>query len=192
MTGLVGEAVRKRGATCCVAEMQKMIRDTKEWRAEVAKQLGVQVSQVKKGVNAMLFGMSLCKWKRSTNIPDSTRSPALDRLEKEIKAARVLIIDDEIKNGKAGNVDKPTRTLSRAIERIEEELMAGVISYLQDHGWVTSSLIHDEIIIQHSAKFLTPNDELQSLTSNAKLSLRKFEDSRGWPPGSLQIEIQRL
>ena len=57
---------------------------------------------------------------------------------------------------------------------------------------VTSSFIHDEITIQHSANFLNPNEELQALTNNAKLSPRNFENTRGWPPGSLQIDIQRL
>ena len=143
MAGLVIEATSKRGATCNLVEVQKMTRDTRSWRAEIAKQLGVADVQVKKGVNVLLFGMSLLKWKRSEDIPDSTRSVSLERLEKEIKAARVLIIDDEVRAGKAKSSDKSTRILSRAVERVEEELMSSLSSFLKGRGWDTSSLIHD-------------------------------------------------
>ena len=125
-----------------------MTRDTRSWRAEVAKQPGVTILQVNKGVNVLLFGMRLLKWKRSEGIPDSTRSASLEGLEKEIKAARVSITDDEVRAGKAKSSDKSTRILSRAVERVEEELMSSLSSFLKGRGWDTSSLIHDEITIQ--------------------------------------------
>ena len=125
--------------------------------------------------------MKLLKSKRSEGIPDSTRSTSLERLEHEIKAARVLITDDEVRAGKAKSSDKSTRILSRAVERVEEELMSSLSSFLKGRGWEKYSLIHGEIIIQRSTNFLNQNDELQSLTNNAKLSLRNFEDFRGWP-----------
>ena len=104
----------------------------------------------------------------------------------------MLIVDDEIKAGRANPGDKPARILSRTVERVEEEIIAGLISHLKEQGWVTSSLIHDEIVVQHSNRFLSPNEELQSLCHNSKLGFRAFEDSRGWPPGSLRVDIQRL
>ena len=67
-----------------------------------------------------------------------------------------------------------------------------LISYLKGYGWDTTSLIHDEITIQESIRFTNPNDEFQTLTTTANLGLRNFEDSRGWPPGSLRVEIQKL
>ena len=136
--------------------------------------------------------MTLLKSKRSEGIPDSTRSTSLERLEHEIKAARVLITDDEVRAGKAKSSDKSTRILSRAVERVEEELMSSLSSFLKGRGWEKYSLIHGEIIIQRSTNFLNQNDELQSLTNNAKLSLRNFEEFRGWPPGSLHIDIHEL
>ena len=47
----------------------------------------------------------------------------LDRFEREIEEARVLITDDEIKAGNANNVNKPVRIFSRAVERVEDELV---------------------------------------------------------------------
>ena len=192
LSGLTTEVVRRRGATCSVDEIRAMVRDTKAWRAEVAKQLGVTAARVKKGVNALMFGKSSSNWKRSEGIPDHVRSPLLSRLEREIKEARVLIVDDEVKHGRATYGDKPTKTLSRAVEKVEEELMAMLISSLRRGGWETTSLIHDEVTIRDSFRFSNTNDEMQSLTATTNLSLRNFEDSRGWPPGSLRIEIQKL
>ena len=82
-------------------ETREMTRDTKSWRAAVAEQLGVTLPIVERGVQALMFGMNSKKWRRCQGIPDNIRSPSLERLEKEIKAARVLITDDEIKAGRA-------------------------------------------------------------------------------------------
>ena len=192
LSGITSEVIRRRGSVCMLDETREMTRDTKSWRAAVAKQLGVTIPIVKKGVQALMFGMNSKKWRRGQGIPDNIRSPSLDRLEKEIKEARMLITDDEIKAGRASPGDKPARILSRTVERVEEEIIAELISHLKEQGWVTSSLIHDEIVVQHSNRFLNPNEELQSLCHNSKLGFRAFEDSRGWPPGSLRVDVQRL
>ena len=47
----------------------------------------------------------------------------LDRFEREIEEACVLITDDEIKAGNANNVDKPVTIFSRTVERVEDELV---------------------------------------------------------------------
>ena len=169
-----------------------MIQDTKAWRAMVSQQLGTSIAKVKRGVSAIMFGMDSAKWRRRENIPGIYRSPALERLEKEIKAARTLITDDEVRFGKAAMTDKPTRILSRAVERVEEEITSALSAHLREHGWITSTLIHDEIVIRHSNQFLNQNDEAQNLDRISKMNLRSFEDSRGWPPGTLQLKIQRL
>ena len=173
-------------------ETREMTRDTKSWRAAVAKQLGVTIPIVNKGVQALMFGMNSKKWRRCQGIPDNIRSPSLDRLEREIKEARVLITDDEIKAGRASPGDKPTKILSRTVERVGEEIIAALSSHLKEQSWVTSSLIHDELVVRHSNRFLSSNEELQSLCHNSKLGFRAFVDSRGWSPGSLRVDIQRL
>ena len=169
-----------------------MIKDVKVWRMNVAKELGTTVNNVKKGVSAILFGMSSKKWRRLHNIPDKLRSPHFDRFEKEVKEARTLISLDEIDAGRASIGDRPTRVLSRAVERIEEQIMSSLISHLKGEGWATSSLIHDEIVIRPSTRFGNPNIEMQSLDIQTKLNFRAFEDSRGWQTGTLQIKIQHL
>ena len=54
-------------------ETREMTRDTKSWRAAVAKQLGVTIPIVKKGVQALMFGMNSKKWRRCQGIPDNIR-----------------------------------------------------------------------------------------------------------------------
>ena len=104
----------------------------------------------------------------------------------------MLITDDEIKTGRAKFGDKASRILSRAVERIEEEIISTLSTDLKEQGWVTSSLIHDEIVIRHSNRFTNPHDEMAHLERTTKLSFKKFEDSRGWPPGLLRVNFQRL
>ena len=140
----------------------------------------------------MMFGQNMAKWRRSVGIQDGMRSAPLERLEKEIKQARTLVHDDEIKAGKAKMSDKPLRVLSRAVERVEEEIMTTLSAHLNEQGWVTTSLIHDEIIIRNSILFLNPEDEIRALERASKLSLRTFEDARGWPPGTLRISTEKL
>ena len=113
-----------------------------------------------------MFGMNSKKWRRCQGIPDNMRSPSLDRLEIENKEARMLITDDEIKAGRACSGDKPTKIISRTVERVEEEIIAVLSSQLKEQGWVTSSLIRDEIVVRHSNRFLSPNEELHSLCHN--------------------------
>ena len=78
--------------------------------------------------------MTLLKSKRSEGIPDSTRSTSLERLEHEIKAARVLITDDEVRAAKAKSSAKSTRIPSRAVESVEEGLMSSLSSSLKGRG----------------------------------------------------------
>ena len=134
-------------------ETREMTRDTKSWRAAVAKQLGITIPIVKRGVQALMFGMNSKKWRRCQGIPDNIRSPSLDRLEREIKEARMLITDDEIKASRASPGDKPTKILSRTVDRVEEEIIAVHSSHLKEQGCVTSSLIQDEIVVRHSNRF---------------------------------------
>ena len=65
---------------------------------------------------------------RESSTESSSRSPPIERFGKETKEARVLITDYKTNVGNANVVDKPTRTLSRAVGRVEEERMSSLIS----------------------------------------------------------------
>ena len=85
--------------------------------------------------------------------------------------------------------EKEARILSRAAERTERELIDNLEANLTLKGWSISTLIHDEIIIQHPGDNRIRHDLLAALTRDAKLVVRNFENARGWAPGTLDINF---
>ena len=83
-----------------------MIRDLKGWRRKAALELDVGIYVVKKGINAILFGMSFQKWKHLNGISNEKRSPSIEKVEREVAKARSLIVDREFRNGKASRKEK--------------------------------------------------------------------------------------
>ena len=172
-----------------MTETQKMIRDLRSWRRKAASKLDVDIPIVKRGVSAILFGMRLQKWKHLKNISNEKRSLSMEKVDREVAKARSLIVDSELKNGKASRKEKEARVLSRAAERTERELIDNLDANLTLKGWSISTLIHDEIIIQHRGDSRIHHDLVAALTRDAKLVVRNFENARGWAPGTLDINF---
>ena len=152
VTRLVSEIVKERGAHIDMSETQKMIRDLRSWRRKAAPELDVDIPIVKRGVSAILFGMRLQKWKHLNSISNEKRSLSMEKVEREAANARSLIVDRELRDNKASRKEKEARVLARAAERIERELIDNLEANLTLKGWSISTLIHDEIIIQHPRK----------------------------------------
>ena len=72
-----------------------MLRDLKSWSTDVARELSISSVRTKKGFHAILVEMKSTKWRRIEHISDYLRSPTLDRFEKEVKRAQVLIAERE-------------------------------------------------------------------------------------------------
>mgnify|MGYP003330790639 FL=1 len=189
VTGLVSEIVKERGAHIDMIETQKMIRDLKGWRRKAALELDVGIRIVKKGINAILFGMSFQKWKHVNGISNEKRSPSIEKVEREVAKARSLIVDREFRNGKASRKEKEARVLSRAAERTERELIDNLETDLTLKGWAISTLIHDEIIIQRPVDGKIRHDLVNTLSRDAELALRNFENMKGWAPGTLDVNV---
>ena len=170
-------------------ETQKMIRDLKGWRRKAALELDVGIRIVIKGINAILFGMSFQKWKHLNGISNEKRSPSIEKVEREVAKARSLIVDREFRNGKASRKEKEARVLSRAAERTERELTENLETDLTLKGWSISTLIHDEIIIQRPIDEKMHLDFIDALSRDAKLVLRNFENTKGWAPGTLDVNV---
>ena len=132
------------------------------------------------------YGMSFQKWKHLNGISNEKRSPSIEKVEREVAKARSLIVDREFRNGKASRKEKEARVLSRAAERTERELTETLETDLTLKGWSISTLIHDEIIIQRP---IDENIHLDALARDAKLALRNFENTKGWAPGTLDVNV---
>ena len=153
MAGLIEEISRKTATKFEMIQVRQMIRDAKKWRIETAEELETSIANVKRAVNALLFGMDLKNWRRKQGIKENIRSPKLENLEREIKEARTIIVREEIREGRSQREGKATTTLSRAVERTEAEIMKQLSDQLSREDWETTTLIHDEIIIDRSGRY---------------------------------------
>ena len=133
--------------------------------------------------------MSFQKWKHVNGISNEKRSPSIEKVEREVAKARNLIVDRELRNGKASRKEKEARVLSRAAERTERELTENLETDLTLKGWSISTLIHDEIIIQRPIDEKIHLDFIDALSRDAKLALRNFENTKGCAPGTLDVNV---
>ena len=113
----------------------------------------------------------------------------MERIEREIIKARGLIVDFEIKNERASKREKETRVLFRAVERIEREIMENLEAHLTPKGWKISTLIHDEIVVQQTVVVRNQQEVFEALARDSKLTLRRFEEARGWAPGTIDANF---
>jgi hypothetical protein len=113
----------------------------------------------------------------------------MERVEREVKKARGLIVDSEKKNSRASDHEKETRVISRAVERVERSIMENLEACLTLKGWTTSTLLHDEIIIQPHVDSRKQCDILEKLFNDSKIVLRCFEVERGWSPGAIDLNL---
>ena len=101
ISGIVSELVRERGAHAEMPETTNMFRNLKVWRQRAAQDLSTNADTVKRGIDALPFGMRHATLKRLQGIPNSRRSPSMERIEREVIKARGLIVDHEISNHRA-------------------------------------------------------------------------------------------
>ena len=113
------------------------------------------------------------------------------KVEREVAKIRSLIVDRELINEKAPRrrKEKGARFLSRVVARIEREIIDNLETKLTLKGWSISTLIHDEIIIQHPEVDRIHHDLVVALTRDAKLVIWNFESARGWAPGTLDVNF---
>ena len=160
-----------------------MMRDSKRWRENAAKELGTTVATIKRGVNAIMFGMEISAWKGRSKIPNERRSPALEALEKEVKEARTLIVRREMREGKYREGQKATTVLSRAVEQAEVEITELLSKALEYKGWITTTLIHDEIVVARTGEHQDDNKEIDQLQACVSSTLLKHEEKKGGGQG---------
>ena len=61
--------------------------------------------------------------------------------------------------------------------------------HLAHYGWTTSTLIHDEVVIRRLSDSTTNQSKTDALLRDTKVAIRRFEEARGWAPGTLDINI---
>ena len=118
------------------------------------------------------------------------RGPLRSKRSNE-KLQRREVSSSIVSSGTARHPEKEeeARVLSRAAERTERELTENLETDLTLKGWSISTLIHDEIIIQRPVDEKIHHDSVDALSRDAKLALRNFENTKGWAPGTLDVNV---
>ena len=87
------------------------------------------------------------------------------------------------------NKEKEVSVLPRVVEKTERAITETIERHLAQRGWVTTTLIHDELVIQRSSDTDTQQHETEALEHDTKVAIRRFEEARGWAPGTLDMNI---
>ena len=77
------------------------------------------------------------------SISNQKRSLSMEKVEREVAKARSLIVDRELRNGKASRKEKEARVLSRAAERMERERIDNLEADLTLKGSLSRVLVID-------------------------------------------------
>ena len=116
----------------------------------------------------------------------------LARLEKEVVHARSLVVKKEREQGAVKQGEKETTVLSRVIEREETKIMKALITELKRAGWETTTLIHDEVILDPKRPANERAIEKNAIEIAVKKVLRDEEEERGWQAGLLKANVSIL
>ena len=141
--------------------------------------------------NSVMFGRSLAKWKRVEKIQSTAKSNLAERFETEMKKARVLIAEKELKRCRARDGKSDKTLMAEAVSREEERIMLKIQRSLEKLGWQTETLIHDAIIVQKQGQ--EPESAGQAKLSEAvETALTEAMDERGWRRGTARAKVARM
>ena len=181
---------RTREAATATETIEEYVRRTDDVRAQAAKEYGTTSNKVKRAFNRMLFGGSLAKWKREEGIPETAYSEIVERFEKEMKRARVLIAETEKRRGQV-RTRKDATLVSNAVGRTEEQITRKLTAELEKQGWHTGTLIHDAIIIERKDEKTDSHREKAEITRIVQETLEEEMNARGWGAGLARAKVTK-
>jgi len=137
-----------------------------------------------------MFGGSIAQWKRVWKVERETKSELAEAFEKEMRRARVLIAEQEIKRSGARQKKSDKTWMSEAVSREEERIMLKMQQATAKLGWETGTLIHDAIIVQRkSSEDPTEQKKLEQAVDTA---LCEAMEERGWTVGSARAKVTKM
>ena len=138
----------------------------------------------------VMFRGSISKWKQAYKVENSWKSEIAEAFEKEMKMARVLIAEQELRReNERGR--KSDRTLtSEAVGREEEAIMLKIQRAVSERGWETGTLIHDAVIVQRVSKY-DPTEQ-RKLERAVDTALSEAMEERGWTRGSARAKVTAM
>ena len=104
------------------------------------------------------------------------RSPTAEQFEKEVRRAKIAIVEDEIREQGGRKGAKDATLLSRAVGRAEERGVSRMRGRLAEAGWPTGTLIHDAVVVGKDGR----EREFLRLSEEVERALAAAEEERGW------------
>ena len=177
--------------TCEKAEqtdaIAEYVHETDNVRKQVAEDYRTSVKAAKKCFNLLMFGGSIANWKRKFKVKSEAQSPIAEAFEREMRRARVLIAEQELKRLGAGAKKSNATLMSEAVSRAEEGIMLKIQQATGKLGWETGTLIHDAIYVQRkSSQDPTERSKLERAVETA---LFEEMEERGWARGAARAKV---
>ena len=114
-------------------------------------------------------------------------SPIAEAFEREMRRARVLIAEQELKRNGTRARKADETLMSEAVSRAEEGIMLKLQQAAGKLGWETGTLIHDAIYVQRkSSQDPTEQSKLERAVETA---LFEEMEERGWARGAARAKV---
>ena len=166
------------------------MHETDKVRKQVAQDYRTSVKAAKKCFNLLMFGGSISKWKQVWKVPREAKSPIAEAFEKEMRRARVLIAEHELKRSGARAKKSDGTLMSEAVSREEEAIMLRIQQAAGELGWETGTLIHDAVIVQRKSN--QDPTEQRKLEQAVEKALFEEMAERGWARGAARAKVTKM
>ena len=138
----------------------------------------------------MMFGGSIASWKRKAKVEREAHSPIAEAFEREMRRARILIAEAELKRTGARARKSDETLMSEAVSRAEEAIMLKMQQVAGKLGWETGTLIHDAIYVRR--KSIEDPTEQRKLEEVVEKALFEEMAERGWARGAARAEVAKM
>ena len=188
--GLMKDMARSGERMARVGAIEMYVRETDEARRRVAQSYRTSVKGAKKLFNVVMFGGSISRWKQSWKVSSTAKSEIAEEFEKEMRRARILIAEQELKRCGARERKSDKTLMAEAVSREEERIMLKIQQHVEKQGWKTGTLIHDAIIVQKKSEH--DPAEQGRLEQAVEAALSEAMDERGWTRGAARAKVAKL
>ena len=189
--GLMGDLARQGEMRAKTDAIEEYVRETEHVRRQVADEYRTSMKAAKQLFNSVMFGRSVAKWKRVEKIQATAKSGLAEEFEKEMKRARVLIAEKELKKCRATSGKSDKTLMAEAVSREEEKIMLKIQQRLEKLGWKTGTLIHDAIIVQKQGQE-PESAEQKELAEAVETALTEAMEERGWMRGTARAKVAKM
>ena len=189
--GLMGDLARRGESRAQTDAIEEYVRETEQVRRQVADEYRTNMKTAKKLFNCVMFGRSVAKWKKVEKIQGTAKSSIAEKFEAEMKKARVLIAEKELRRCRTRDGKSDKTLMAEAVTREEERIMLKIQQEVEKLGWKTGTLIHDAIIVQKQGQ--EPESAEQAKLSEAvETALAEAMEERGWKQGTARAKVTRM